>query len=39
VMRLREGEHVSSLAPVVESAADDKADAIPESNGAGPAGA
>jgi DNA gyrase subunit A len=39
VMRLREGEHVSSLAPVVESAADDRADAIPESNGAGPAGA
>jgi DNA gyrase subunit A len=37
VMRLREGEHVSSLAPVVESAADDKPDAIPESNGAGPA--
>ena len=36
VMRLREGEHVSSLAPVVESA-DDKADAVAESNGTGPA--
>src|SRR5438093_1432927 len=36
VMRLREGEHVSSLAPVVESA-EDKAEAAAESNGAGPA--
>jgi DNA gyrase subunit A len=36
VMRLREGEHVSSLAPVVESAADDKAEAAAESNGSGP---
>src|SRR6478735_5779806 len=36
VMRLREGEHVSSLAPVVE-AADDKAEAAAETNGAGPA--
>jgi hypothetical protein len=35
VMRLREGEHVSSLAPVVESA-DDKADPAAETNGAGP---
>src|SRR6266550_2331775 len=35
VMRLREGEHVSSLAPVVESA-EDKADAAADSNGAGP---
>jgi DNA gyrase subunit A len=35
VMRLREGEHVSSLAPVVE-AADDKAEPDSESNGAGP---
>src|SRR5436309_1339785 len=35
VMRLREGEHVSSLAPVVESA-DDKTEAAVESNGAGP---
>jgi hypothetical protein len=31
VMRLREGEHVSSLAPVVESAEDkDEAPAAPE---------
>jgi DNA gyrase subunit A len=37
VMRLREGEHVSTLAPVVESAADDKAETAAESNGAGPA--
>src|SRR4051795_4798791 len=36
VMRLREGEHVSTLAPVVESA-DDKAEAAAETNGAGPA--
>jgi DNA gyrase subunit A len=36
VMRLRPGEHVSSLAPVVESA-DDKAEAAADSNGAGPA--
>jgi DNA gyrase subunit A len=36
VMRLREGEHVSSLAPVVESAADDKAELAAESNGGGP---
>src|SRR5204862_8150270 len=36
VMRLREGEHVSSLAPVVESA-EDKAEAVAETNGAGPA--
>jgi hypothetical protein len=36
VMRLREGEHVSSLAPVVESAADEKAEAAAESNGSGP---
>jgi hypothetical protein len=35
-MRLRPGEHVSSLAPVVESA-DDKAEAAADSNGAGPA--
>ena len=35
VMRLREGEHVSSLAPVVE-AAEDKTEAAAESNGAGP---
>jgi DNA gyrase subunit A len=35
VMRLREGERVSSLAPVVESA-EDKAEAAAESNGAGP---
>jgi len=38
-MRLREGEHVSSLAPVVESA-EDKAEAegetVAESDGAGP---
>jgi DNA gyrase subunit A len=39
VMRLREGEHVSSLAPVVETAADDKAEAAVDSNGAGPANA
>jgi DNA gyrase subunit A len=37
VMRLREGEHVSSLAPVVESATDEKAEATVDSNGAGPA--
>src|SRR5215470_7440486 len=37
VMRLREGEHVSSLAPVVETAADDKAGAAVDTNGAGPA--
>ena len=36
VMRLREGEHVSSLAPVVESA-DDKAETVAETNGTGPA--
>jgi DNA gyrase subunit A len=36
VMRLREGEHVSSLAPVVEPA-EDKAEAAADSNGAGPA--
>src|SRR5438876_6518479 len=35
VMRLREGEHVSSLAPVVE-AADDKPETLAETNGAGP---
>jgi DNA gyrase subunit A len=35
VMRPREGEHVSSLAPVVESA-EDKAEAVAETNGAGP---
>src|SRR5262249_51456875 len=39
VMRLREGEHVSSLAPVVETAADDKVEAAVDSNGAGPANA
>jgi DNA gyrase subunit A len=39
VMRLREGEHVSSLAPVVETAADDKAEAAADTNGAGPANA
>jgi DNA gyrase subunit A len=37
VMRLREGEHVSSLAPVVESADDDKDEVAAETNGAGPA--
>jgi DNA gyrase subunit A len=37
VMRLREGEHVSSLAPVVESAADENAEVAAETNGAGPA--
>jgi DNA gyrase subunit A len=37
VMRVREGEHVSSLAPVVESAADEKAEAGVETNGSGPA--
>ena len=37
VMRLREGEHVSSLAPVVEAAADDKVEVVAETNGAGPA--
>src|SRR3954469_21272644 len=36
VMRLREGEHVSTLAPVVESA-DDKAEVPAEANGTGPA--
>jgi hypothetical protein len=36
-MRLREGEHVSTLAPVVESAGDDKAEVPAEANGAGPA--
>src|SRR5690242_17479875 len=36
VMRPREGEHVSSLAPVVESA-EEKAEASAETNGAGPA--
>src|SRR3954452_18937791 len=36
VMRLREGEHVSTLAPVVESA-DDKAEVPVEANGTGPA--
>ena len=37
VMRLREGEHVSSLAPVVESATDEKSEAPQaETNGAGP---
>src|ERR687885_1920351 len=37
VMRLREGEHVSSLAPVVESTADEKTETQPaETNGAGP---
>ncbi len=36
VMRLREGEHVSSLAPVVESA-EDKTEPPADSNGAGPA--
>ena len=35
VMRLREGEHVSTLAPVVEAAADEKAEALAETNGAG----
>ena len=35
VMRLREGEHVSSLAPVVESA-EDKPEPVAEANGAGP---
>src|SRR5436190_992567 len=35
VMRPRDGEHVSSLAPVVESA-EDKADAAAETNGTGP---
>ncbi|HSC73414.1 MAG TPA: DNA gyrase subunit A [Gaiellaceae bacterium] len=39
VMRLREGEHVSSLAPVVEAAADDKAETPGDTNGAGPASA
>ena len=40
VMRLREGEHVSSLAPVVESATDEeKAEGTVDSNGAGPADA
>jgi DNA gyrase subunit A len=36
VMRPREGEHVSSLAPVVESA-EEKAEAAAETNGTGPA--
>jgi DNA gyrase subunit A len=37
VMRLREGEHVSSLAPVVEST-DEKVEVVAaETNGAGPA--
>ena len=35
VMRLREGEHVSSLAPVVE-ATEEKPEAAVDSNGAGP---
>jgi DNA gyrase subunit A len=40
VMRPREGERVSSLAPVVEAAsADDNAEAAADTNGAGPAGA
>jgi hypothetical protein len=34
-MRPRDGEHVSSLAPVVESA-EDKAEAAAETNGTGP---
>src|SRR5215210_6997729 len=39
VMRLRGGEQVAPLAPVVESAADDTAETAAASNGAGPADA
>ena len=40
-MRLRGDERVSSLAPVAESETgeDDEADAVPETDGAGPADA